>query len=49
MQITKAIRAILNDHADDSKDVGSEDITNLSERIDALEVKLDFQIWLAFF
>lgn len=37
VQITKAVRAILNGHADDLKDFGSEDKINLSERIDALE------------
>ncbi|KAL6314583.1 hypothetical protein AAG906_026923 [Vitis piasezkii] len=37
VQITKAVRAILNSHADDLKDFGSEDKINLSERIDALE------------
>lgn len=42
MQITKAIRAILNGRADDLMDVGSEDKMNLTERIDALEVKVDF-------
>lgn len=48
MQITKAVRAILNSHADDLKDFGSEDKINLSERIDALEVKMDFHFGLHF-
>ncbi|XP_031284177.1 uncharacterized protein ycf45-like isoform X1 [Pistacia vera] len=37
VQITKAIRALVNDHADGLKDHGSEDKINLSEKIDALE------------
>ncbi|KAJ0045991.1 hypothetical protein Pint_04686 [Pistacia integerrima] len=35
--ITKAIRALVDDHADGLKDHGSEDKINLSEKIDALE------------
>ncbi|GAV64043.1 AAA domain-containing protein [Cephalotus follicularis] len=37
VQITKAIRALINDHADGLKDLESEDKIKISEKIDALE------------
>ncbi|XP_044474402.1 protein SEEDLING PLASTID DEVELOPMENT 1-like isoform X2 [Mangifera indica] len=37
VQITKAIQALVDDHANGLKDHGSEDKINLSEKIDALE------------
>lgn len=37
MQITKAIRALMNENANELKDCGSEDDVQSSEKIDALE------------
>lgn len=44
MQITKALRALIDDHTGEFKDLRSEDKINLSEKIDALEVTMDLSI-----
>ena len=40
MQITKAIRALTNQHADGFRDFEAEEKVSLSEKTDALEVLL---------
>uniref|UniRef100_A0A2P2L3M8 Uncharacterized protein MANES_15G091200 n=2 Tax=Rhizophora mucronata TaxID=61149 RepID=A0A2P2L3M8_RHIMU len=42
VQITKAIRELINDHANGLKDSGSDVDTNSSQKIDALEVRIIF-------
>ncbi|KAJ6672585.1 KINASE-RELATED [Salix viminalis] len=43
-QITKAIRALMNSHANGLKGYRTEENTKLSEKIDALEVRVFFQL-----